>query len=233
MQPYVLRNNAGVEMELDLCHGCHGIWFDGQESLRMSPEGVIGLFRDLHAHRDDAHTPLAKSMSCPRCRRGLVEGVDVVKSGRYFTYRCPQRHGRFATFASFMIEKGFVRQLTQPEIADLAERVKVISCTNCGAPVDLRKDHACTYCRSALSLLDPQAVAKALEGYQRKAQQAHAGPQPLGLAEALVSIERDRERAKREEQKARWEGRSYEPPDSFIDDLWSIGLDLVWRAIAR
>lgn len=233
MEVHHVAAHGGGTLELDLCHACHGIWFDGNENLRMAPGGVVELFRALHAHRGDAQAPLAQRLSCPRCRRALAEGVDVVKSGRYFTWRCGERHGRFTTFSSFMIEKGFVRQLTQPEIADLAERVKVISCTSCGAPVDLRKDHACPYCRAALSLLDPKAVQQALAGYGRQAQRMEEGPRPTDLADALVTIERDRERARREEQKTRWSGRASELGDDPMGALWSIGLEMVWRAITR
>ena len=230
MAAYRVAGHNGVEIELDLCHACHGIWFDGNENLRMSPQGVIDLFGDLHQHRDDPHTPLAQTMHCPRCRRTLAQGVDVVKSGRYFTHRCPERHGRFTTFSSFMIEKGFVRQLTRPEIDDLAERVKVIECTSCGAPVDLRKEHACLYCRAALSLLDPQAVEKALSNLGRKQERAEEGPRATNLADALVSIERDRARQQREEQKERWQQGSAAPAST---DLWAAGLELVWRVLMR
>ena len=229
MQPYAVASNSGVPLELDLCHACHGIWFDGNENLRMSPQGVIDLFGDLHAHRDDPHAPLAKSMGCPRCRRALVEGVDVVKSGRYFTQRCPERHGRFTTFSSFMIEKGFVRQLTKPEIDDLAERVKVIQCTSCGAPVDRRKEHASPNCRAALALLDPEAVAKALSNLGSKANRTEQSPRSTDVADALVTIERDRARQQREEQRERWQqDRSFGS-----GDLWAAGLELVWRVLSR
>ena len=161
-------------------------------------------------------------MACPRCRRELAEGVDLVRTGRYFTYRCPQRHGRFATFSAFMVEKGFVHQLTQPEIADLAERVRIIHCGSCGAPIDLRQHDACPYCRSALSLLDPKAVQQALADYQARAQRAAAGPRAPDLADALIRMEKDRERVRREEQKERWQGVRD------TDDLWAVGLSQVW-----
>lgn len=89
-----------------MCHACRGLWFDHGESLRLAPQGVVELFRELHMHKDDAQTPLARPLDCPRCRRTLDEGVDVVRSGRYVTWRCASRHGRFATFASFMIDRG-------------------------------------------------------------------------------------------------------------------------------
>ena len=95
---------------------------------------------------------------------GGTSPVALAQGGRYVTYRCPRGHGRFSAFSSFMVEKGFVRQLTKPEIDDIAQRVAIITCTGCGAPVDIRKDHACPHCRSAFSLIDPQAVARALEG---------------------------------------------------------------------
>ena len=231
MQAHAVAGHGGATIELDLCHTCHGIWFDGNENLRMAPEGVIDLFRDLHAHRDDAQGPLARDMNCPRCKRGLTEGADVVRTGRYVTWRCPQRHGRFSTFSSFMIEKGFVRQLTKPEIADLAERVRIIHCGSCGAPVDLRQHDACPYCRAAFSLLDPQAVDRALAGYGQQARRADEGPKPTDLADALVALERDRERAKREEQKERWSNA--DASGFTVDDLWSAGVDLVWNVLRR
>ena len=230
MQPCAVAGHAGVDLELDLCHACHAIWFDTNENLRMSPQGVLDLFRHLHQHRDDAHAPLAQRLACPRCRHALVEGIDVVKSGRYFTHRCPERHGRFTTFSSFMIEKGFVRQLTRPEIENLAQRVQVIHCTGCGAPVDLRKDHACPYCRAALSLLDPQAVEKALSGLNQQARRVEEGPRPTDLADALVTIERDRARQQRDERRERWEQGSPLPSSG---DLWAAGLELVWRVLSR
>lgn len=229
MEVHRLPTHTGVPTELDVCFTCQGLWFDPQESQRLSPAAVLELFTLLHDHRDDAHGPLGGPLSCPHCRRTLLHGFDVVKSGRYVTYRCPQRHGRFATFSSFMIEKGFVRMMTQPEIEDLARRVDAIYCTGCGAPVDIRRDHACPHCRAPFSLLDPQAVEQALQRHAASAGEAARGPvaRPAGtvdIADALVAIERDRQRALREEEKQRREGTL---------DLWAAGVELVWRALSR
>jgi hypothetical protein len=35
-----------------------------------------------------------------------------------------------------MVEKGFARHLTRPEIEDGAQRVGIIRCASCGAPSD-------------------------------------------------------------------------------------------------
>ena len=226
MSRRAVASNLGLTITLDVCHACRGLWFDHGESLRLAPQGVVELFRELHMHKDDAQTPLARPLDCPRCRRTLDEGVDVVRSGRYVTWRCASRHGRFATFASFMIEKGFVRQLTQPEIADLAARVRVIHCACCGAPIDLRQHDACPYCHAALSLLDPPAVQQALADYDRRARAATEGPRAPDLADALIRLEQDRERAKREERQG-----GHSVAEEF--DTWALGVERVWDWLQR
>ncbi len=228
MQAHVLPSVAGGTVELDLCFECHGLWFDPQENLKLSPAAVVALFGLLHTHRDAVRQPLALKMDCPHCSRALAQGFDVVKSGRYITYRCPQRHGRFSAFSSFMIEKGFVRQLTRPEIDDMAQRVAVIYCTSCGAPVDIRKDHACPHCRSAFSLLDPKAVERALQGYAKATRHEGALKIP-DLADALVMVERDRLQAQRD---AKSSGGITLPGDTSPRiDLWGAGLALVWSML--
>ncbi|PTT90046.1 hypothetical protein DBR42_06770, partial [Pelomonas sp. HMWF004] len=112
MQLQRLPGVYGGEVELDLCFGCQGLWFDHMENLKLAPAAIALLFKTLHEHRDARQQPLADRMSCPECRGALAQGFDVVRSGRYITHRCESRHGRFSSFASFMIEKGFVRQLT-------------------------------------------------------------------------------------------------------------------------
>lgn len=224
MEQHALASVNGGSVELDLCHQCHGMWFDPQENLKLAPAAVAELFKLLHAHRDATRQPLAKILGCPRCRATLAQGFDVVRSGRYITYRCTQRHGRFSAFSSFLIEKGFVRLLTQTEIDDIAQRVAVIHCASCGAPVDIRKDHACPHCRSAFSLIDPTAVEKAMQGYA-KAVKATGAPNIPQFADALVMLERDRVRAQREAKTQRGALFTQDANDGI--DLWTLGLVLV------
>lgn len=212
-------------VELDLCFACHGMWFDPQENTRLAPAGVLQLFELLHRQQQDDRRPIAQRLQCPRCPQPLSAGYDVAKGGRYVTYRCAARHGRFSTFGSFMVEKGFVRHLTDSEIDALALRVGTINCSNCGGAVDIRKDHACPYCRSALTLLDPEAVDKALQRH------AQAAAQPQGssneLADALVALERERSRELRERQRENLTGTG----ERF--DLLAAGIDLVWTILSR
>jgi Zn-finger nucleic acid-binding protein len=227
MQAHRFPSVSGGTVELDLCYACQGMWLDPQENLKLAPAGVAELFKLLHEHGNQARQPLANKMSCPRCSSSLSQGFDVVRSGRYITYRCAKGHGRFSAFSSFMIEKGFVRLLTKAEIDDIATRVAVIHCSSCGAPVDLRKDHACLHCRSALSLLDPTAVEKALQGYAKAA----TGPTTIQiphLADALVAMERHRQRELREQKAQRGSLFTQDVPDI---DLWTLGVAMVAKIL--
>lgn len=224
MQMHALPGHHGDTVELDLCFACQGMWIDPQENLKLSPAAVAQLFRLLHEQRDAPRQPLASATACPRCSGTLTQGFDIVRSGRYITYRCTRGHGRFSTFASFMIEKGFVRLLTPAEIDDIAQRVAVIHCSSCGAPVDLRKDHACPHCRSALSLLDPKAVEQALQGYAKASTESTAVKLP-DLAGALLMLEHDRLRAQREQRAQR--GSLFSADAGGGADLFSIGIDMV------
>ena len=119
-----------------------------------------------------------------------------------------------------------VRQLTRPEINDIAKRVAVIHCSSCGASVDIRKDHACPHCRSAFSLLDPTAVERALQGYANASKPAYTLEKAPDLADALLMLERDNLQAKRNVNTLR--GSPYKPSDDSSNiDLWSLGIALV------
>jgi hypothetical protein len=182
MQPLELEALYGGTVTLDLCFACHGIWFDQRENLKLSPDGVLTLFHALHSHRNDPLDPLRERMHCPRCERTLHRGHNRTISGLYTVHRCTAGHGHFSTFASFMVEKGFVRHLTPAEVHQLARRLRVIHCTSCGAPVDLRRHHACPYCSSAFSLLDPDAVTRALQRFEGERQRRHVAGEAATLA---------------------------------------------------
>lgn len=226
-QAHTFVTHGGLSLELDICWPCQGIWFDHRESLQLSPGSVNDLFRLLHEHRHEMRHPVADIMRCPRCVSRLDKGFDLVRSGRYITWRCPQGHGRYSSFSSFMIEKGFVRQMSPAEIADLAKRVGAVYCTSCGAPVDIRRDHACPHCRSAFSLLDPDAVARALQSFQT-AEVRRTTRDTESIADALIESERLTARAHRERSLARARGE-----ESEVADLLVAGLGLLWGALSR
>ena len=215
------------EVVLDLCFHCQGIWFDEFESAQITPGGIIDFFKLLHEHQDDQRTPLRDPLKCPRCNERLLHGLDVAKHGGKFNYhRCLQKHGRFTTFAQFMIEKGFVRQLNPAEIDELSAKVGIIRCMGCGAPVDIRKDHACGHCRAPITILDSGAVEQALSRYQHAEVRRTTRDVEL-LGDAIVMREREKLRLKRMKQ---------EPENAgIIDtiDLLAAGAEFVWTLIKR
>jgi hypothetical protein len=212
------------EVILDLCFACQGIWFDEFESVQITPGGIVQLFELLHQHHDDPRQPLRDPLHCPRCKERLLHGLDVAKHGGRFNYhRCLQKHGRFTTFAQFMIEKGFVRQLTVAEIETLAARVGTVRCNGCGAPVDIRKDHACGHCRAPIAILDPAAVEQALARYQQ-AEIKRTTPNVEMLADAIVMREREKSQRQRE--------RKLDTLDTIdLGDLIVSGAGMVWNLL--
>ena len=215
------------EVVLDLCFSCQGIWFDDFESVQITPGGIVQLFKLLHEHRDDQRLPLRDPLHCPRCNERLLHGIDHVKHGGQFNYhRCLQKHGRFSTFGQFMIEKGFVRQLVPAEVSALAARVGTIRCDGCGAPVDIRHDHACPHCRAPIAVLDPAAVEQALARYEH-AEIKRTTVDVETLGDAIVMHEKEKSRQSRLKR---------EPENtSIIDviDLVSAGVELVWTLLRR
>ncbi|MGB8884255.1 MAG: zf-TFIIB domain-containing protein [Azonexus sp.] len=210
------------EVVLDLCFPCQGIWFDDFESVQITPGGIIELFKLIHEHRDGQRLPLRDPLHCPRCNENLLHGLDLARHGGQFNYhRCLQKHGRFTTFAQFMIEKGFVRQLTAAEISNLAVKVGTIRCNSCGAPVDIRKDHVCTHCRSPIAILDPAAVEQALARYQQ-AEVKRTTVDVEALGDAIVMREQEKSRYQREKRQGRIE-------DIDVGDLLISGVELAWK----
>jgi Zn-finger nucleic acid-binding protein len=180
------RSTAGAVI-LDICWDCHAIWFDQFESTSLAPKSVIELFRLIHEHRDKPARPLADSMACPSCSARLAFTQDLQKTNRINYHRCPNGHGRFTTFFQFLREKQFVRTLSPIEIERLRATVTQVRCSGCGAPVDLGKDPACGYCRSPVSILDPEAVEKALAGLS-ETDRRRTSPEPHEISAAFDSL---------------------------------------------
>jgi hypothetical protein len=187
MDKLVLQRSTLGELNLDICWDCRVLWFDPFESTSLAPKSVIELFRLIHEHRDRPARPLADSMRCPVCAARLVLTQDLQKTNRISYHRCPEGHGRLTSFIQFLREKQFVRTLSPVEIESLKATVKQVRCSGCGAPVDLGKDPACGYCRSPVSILDSQAVQKALAGLS-EADRRRARPDPHEISAAFDAL---------------------------------------------
>ncbi len=181
----------GRRVTIDICHACTGIWFDTLESLQLTPGAVLRLFRVIHERRGDG-APMPEAARCPRCAAPLAAATDMQRRTRFHYLRCPADHGHFITFFEFLREKDFVRPLSLAEIAQLKDRIGVVHCSSCGAPVDLGRSATCAYCRTPISMLDPQQVERAVTALEAaEARRAAVDPAwPARLMIDRLAVER-------------------------------------------
>ena len=190
MEAHVLHGHQEASVTVDLCFPCHVIWFDGTESLQLSAGAILALCRLVQGRSDQGRRPLSQRLECPRCRTALGHTHDMTRSGRFFYYRCAQEHGRASPFFQFLREKHFVRSLTQTEIARIRQYIREVRCSSCGAPVNIERDAKCGHCGTALAMLDPEAVEKAvgaLSNAERLRTAAHAGKTAVERPPAVAS----------------------------------------------
>ncbi|SEK77418.1 Transcription factor zinc-finger [Stigmatella aurantiaca] len=175
----------GGQVLLDVCHACHGVWFDAQESPQLSAAGVLQLFREMHGKRS-ARTQLLHAMKCPRCREVLSRTHDMVRDNRFQYFRCPSAHGRFITFFQFLREKGIVRNLSARQLTELKKHAQLLQCSDCGGSISLAKDTACPACHAPLCILDPKAVGITLDDAKKAAAVTGAVLAPAVAAQLLM-----------------------------------------------
>ena len=171
-----LEGHYGTRVELDLCRGCGVFWFDKSESLNLAPGAVLRLFvliDEANKALGAARPPLPDRLACPRCRASLARTFDLQRATRFSYWRCPGEHGRLITFGEFLREKNFVRPLSGAELAELRQHVKQISCSSCGAPIDLERSSACGYCRAPVSVLDARQVEKVVAELKAAEERSH------------------------------------------------------------
>jgi Zn-finger nucleic acid-binding protein len=149
---------GGKRVVLDVCHDCHGLWFDANESRQLSSVGTLQLFRKLHGRRGEHRRNQVRSCRCPRCASPLALAHDMAHNSRFQYARCPQKHGHFITFFQFLREKGIVRGLNLKELTELRKHVDTLQCSDCAAPIALATQSGCSRCQAPVSILDPRCV---------------------------------------------------------------------------
>ena len=199
---------------IDLCGTCQALWFDAFESVQLTPGAVMTLFAAIRDARPVITRPLPQHSSCPRCGNALTLTHDQTNAAHFSYFRCPRGHGRFTPFFQFLREKSFIRSMPAEDIARLKTHIRVIHCSSCGAPVDLERDTACSYCHAPISVLDPDAVQKALATYAAQ-EQARRTIDPVALVDGLIRA-----------QSVRLGGVPPSPDDSSVD-LVSMGLEVI------
>jgi hypothetical protein len=179
------RHDHGT-VRVQLCFDCAGLWFDHLASVQLAPGAVFELFKEINSRPAGVRQPLATQLNCPRCSDALALSFDLSKSGRFSYFMCHRGDGRFTPFTQFLREKQFVRTLTAAELQRVRSQVRQITCSECGAPIDLEHDTQCKYCHAPVSFLDPDAVAKAVQMWSDADHHRHPGPPPEALSESLL-----------------------------------------------
>lgn len=156
--------SGAAKHQVASCASCNLLWFDESGSVSLTPRAVLGLFQYIGTVAGNARTPLASSFRCPRCADALALTHDLQRARRFTYWRCAYDQGQLFTFNMFLREKNFIRAPSLSELNKLRETVRQISCSQCGAPIDLATDTACTHCGASIALVDPDGVAKAVHG---------------------------------------------------------------------
>jgi hypothetical protein len=191
MTTLTLEGRLGRPVAIDLCEPCQAFWFDGYESLQLSPASVLELFRVIGGQTSGAR-PFPPTAGCPRCRLRLRPTSDLQRTTRFEYHACPQRHGRLISFFNFLREKDFIRPLTAAQIAELRRHMKTVNCSNCGAPVDLAAGAACGHCASPLSMIDVGQAETLVASLRERTTPAASGVDPtlpLSLGRARRDVE--------------------------------------------
>lgn len=192
MTEHTLGGHMGTSVTIDVCLPCQSFWFDGRESLQLTPASTLTLFRVIGDEAATARHPLPSRTTCPRCSLTLIPVEDLQRTTRFRYRRCPKQHGRFITFFDFLREKNFIKPLSADQLAELRAHVQTVNCSNCGAPVDLMNASTCAHCQSPLSMLDLTHAATVVEGLRA----ADTGP---GVVDPMLALERVRARKQSEQ----------------------------------
>lgn len=164
MHALQLAGHYGRTVEIDLCGGCHLVWFDRIESARLAGPGMLALIGHMAAAQTLPHRPLDTARSgCARCGGGLKTVHNRTRWGRSLQLEClAAGHGAYQSFADFLGEKGLLRPMSTVDREALRRRGAALDCLNCGARLD-DGETQCRWCRSMACLLDVARLARALD----------------------------------------------------------------------
>ena len=162
MQRLVLPGHYGRSVEIDVCGGCHLVWFDLTETARLTGTALLELIACMAASQSLPHELLRKDAGCARCGGRLNTVHNRSRWGASLQLECVAKHGAYQSFAQFLQEKGLLRPMSRIDRARLLEQAGRIDCVNCGGAISAQ-DESCSYCRSVASLLDVARLARALD----------------------------------------------------------------------
>lgn len=187
-----LDSHLGHPVHVDICGACQSLWFDGRESLALTPASVLTLFRQIGELTTGKPAAPAEGLACPTCGQPMSLMHDMQRATRFQYLQCGERHGHFISFFNFLREKDFIRPLSAEQIEQLRQNVATVNCSNCGGPVDVQSGARCGHCGSPLSMIDMKQ-AEALVHTLRTADAPKALDPALPLR--LLEVKRDAEAA--------------------------------------
>lgn len=162
MRQLVLPAHYGRSVEIDVCEGCHLVWFDSTETARLTGPALLDLIGTMAQAQRLPHVALRPQAHCARCSSGLKTVHNQTRWGRSLHLECRNGHGAYQSFAQFLQEKGLLRPMSKIDRASVQARDGRLFCVNCGAPIGAG-DAQCSHCLSVPSLLDVARLAQALD----------------------------------------------------------------------
>jgi hypothetical protein len=230
MEAVPLEGTYRGPMTIDVCTACRGFWFDAGEQFRLTPAATLLLLRRVEASRDQPRQRVGTRLPCPRCRLALGVTYDIIRDDKYRYFRCPDHHGIFMPFFEFLRSQGLVRGLTPQEVDALKQKLMSITCSSCGAPIDLQTQTKCASCGSGLAIVDLDHLGDALRQLDADARAAApvAGDAPAAPPEEIVVNWRADQEARRRIEA----GLDDDGVDTQID-LLDIGATLLSRLLGR
>jgi hypothetical protein len=205
---------------IDACASCNLLWFDHSESIGMTPQSVLEIFRFLGSSGMKPSMPLSDGAHCPRCTERLVLTHDMQRATRFTYWRCPSKHGELFTFCQFLLQKNFIRSPSAEDLARLKKEVRQISCSQCGGSIDLATEGACSHCGSAIAMIDPDGIVKAVRELNVQDSRSDAAIE-AEMRAALVLAEHKAIFGKREAE-----------PDG-VQDLLDAGMSVLTKLLGR
>ncbi len=222
MTHHTVDGYLGRPLHIDSCAQCHVFWFDGRESLQLSPVTTLALFKIVGDAAQQPRQALPPVMKCPTCRSQLRLTHDKQRNIPFTYHRCPHEHGRLTSYFDFLRQKNLIRPLTPDQLTTLRQNIQMINCANCGAPVDLAHHSACAHCGTPLSIVDMKQAGDVIE--QLRAAARSDGDVDPDLPIRLAAARREVDRAFAEMASEPWHSPS--PPSV---DLIGAGLRVIRR----
>ncbi len=190
MEALRLESLAVAAVEIDLCSPCQAFWFDRLESLQLASGSILQLFTRIGETAVLPKRQISSLLKCPRCQSHLNVTHDQQRNTPFQYWHCPHDHGRFITFFQFLREKDFIRPLSKEQLAELRRNLRSVNCSNCGGSIDISWESACAHCGTALSILDVEQMARAVDELKRASEPRKIDPAlPLEIARARREVE--------------------------------------------